>query len=72
MFSDVVMPGGTNGWELVDRATAARPDLKVLLTSGYALETLGARGLLPAGTAFLNKPYRKTDLAKRLRGVLER
>jgi CheY-like chemotaxis protein len=72
MFSDVVMPGGMNGWELVERATAARPDLKVLLTSGYALETLGARGRLPAGTSFLNKPYRKSELAKRLREVLDR
>jgi PAS domain S-box-containing protein len=72
MFSDIVMPGGMNGWELVERAMAVRPDLKVLLTSGYALETLAGRGRLPAGTAFLNKPYRKSVLGRRLREVLDR
>lgn len=35
LFSDVVMPGGINGFELADQAVAQRPDLKVLLTSGY-------------------------------------
>ena len=41
----------------------------MLLTSGYALETLAASGRLPAGVAILNKPYRKADLARRLREV---
>jgi PAS domain S-box-containing protein len=70
LFTDVVMPGGINGWELAERAMKARPDLHVLLTSGYALETLAASGRLPAGMAILNKPYRKADLARRLREVL--
>jgi hypothetical protein len=35
------------------------PSLHVLLTSGYVLETLAARGRLPMGMAILNKPYRK-------------
>jgi nitrogen-specific signal transduction histidine kinase len=72
MFSDIVMPGGMNGLELLEKARTLRPDLKVLLTSGYALETLGARGRLPPGTSFLNKPYRKGDLGRRLREVLDR
>jgi len=42
----------------------------VLLTSGYALETLAARGKLPADVVILNKPYRKGDLARRLREVM--
>jgi hypothetical protein len=48
----------------------ARPDLHVLLTSGYGLETLSAIGRLPAGVAILNKRYRKADLARRLRQTL--
>jgi PleD family two-component response regulator len=36
-FTDIVMPGGINGWELADLARKARPKLRVLLTSGYAL-----------------------------------
>jgi PAS domain S-box-containing protein len=69
LFTDIVMPGGISGWELAERAVKARPDLHVLLTSGYALETLAASGRLPAGVAILNKPYRKADLARRLREV---
>jgi hypothetical protein len=42
----------------------------VLLTSGYALETLAERGRLPAGAIILNKPYRKAELAKRLREAM--
>ena len=35
MFSDVVMPGGMNGAQLAVEARKLRPDLKILLTSGY-------------------------------------
>ena len=70
LFTDVVMPGGINGWELAERARQIRPGLKVLLTSGYALETLAERGRLPQGAVILNKPYRKAELAKRLREAL--
>jgi CheY-like chemotaxis protein len=70
LFTDVVMPGGMNGWELAERARERRPGLKVLLTSGYALETLAERGRLPKGAVILNKPYRKAELAKRLREAL--
>ncbi len=42
LFTDIVMPGGISGWELAERAQRANPDLQVLLTSGYALETLAA------------------------------
>ncbi|KAA0071623.1 hypothetical protein CIW50_25705 [Tardiphaga sp. P9-11] len=49
----------------------ARPDLRVLLTSGYALETLTAHGRLRDGSVILAKPYRKAELAGRLREVLK-
>jgi hypothetical protein len=47
-----------------------RPGLPVLLTSGYALETLAKHGQLRAGAVVLTKPYRTTDLALRLREVV--
>src|SRR6185295_14368832 len=46
LFTDIVMPGGISGWELVERAQRIRPGLKVLMTSGYAVETLADRGRL--------------------------
>ena len=35
LFSDVITPGSFDGVELARRAVAQRPDLKVLLTTGY-------------------------------------
>jgi PAS domain S-box-containing protein len=70
LFTDIVMPGGINGWDLAERARLLRPGLRVLLTSGYALETLAERGRLPEGALILNKPYRKAELARRLREAL--
>jgi CheY-like chemotaxis protein len=70
LFSDIVMPGGTNGWELAELARQIRPGLPVLLTSGYALETLVKQGRLQQGAVVLTKPYRKEALALRLREIL--
>ncbi len=71
LFTDVVMPGGMSGLELAERARAARPGLKVLLTSGYALETLTARGRMPDRAVLLNKPYRKAALARAVHEAME-
>jgi len=70
LFSDVVMPGGMNGFELAQRATEQRPDLKILLTSGYTARTIANNGLARFSAHLLSKPYRKDDLAQRIRLVL--
>lgn len=67
LFADIVMPGGMSGWELADQARRIRPDLPVLFTSGYALETLVEQGRAQAQAVVLTKPYRKAELAQRLR-----
>ena len=67
LFTDIVMPGGMSGWELADQARRIRPDLPVLFTSGYALETLVEQGRAHAQAVVLTKPYRKAELAQRLR-----
>ncbi|WP_321472567.1 PAS domain S-box protein [uncultured Paludibaculum sp.] len=71
LFSDVVMPGGISGWELAERAQDIKPSLRVLLTSGYPLETMNTRVPLSGRWAILNKPYRKSDLGRRLNQILE-
>lgn len=70
LFTDVVMPGGVNGWELAGLARKDRPELRVLLTSGYALETLAANGHVRQGALILEKPYRKSELARLVREAL--
>ena len=68
LFSDVVMPRGMNGEELAREAIRRRPELKVLLTSGYPPAELRERQALGVFRV-LQKPYRVEDL---LRSISER
>jgi PAS domain S-box-containing protein len=70
IFTDVVMPGGMNGDELAEAALTAKPDLKVLFTSGYAEPAVARQGLR-AG-AWLKKPYTAAELAEKIREILSR
>ncbi len=73
LFSDVVMPGGMNGVQLAAEAARLRPGLRVLLTSGYTGQALaGAHGTTAADLPVLPKPYRREELAERLRLALQR
>jgi PAS domain S-box-containing protein len=71
LFTDIVMPAGMSGTDLAHQASRLRPDLKVLLSSGYAREANqwpSARVEFP----FIAKPYRPTTLGKKLEEVLAR
>jgi CheY-like chemotaxis protein len=71
LVSDVVMPGGMNGVELAKRAEQLRPGIKILLSSGYAGETLEESLSHGRDWPFLRKPYLASELAEaleRLRG----
>jgi len=70
LFSDVVMPGGISGYELAERATVNRPDLKVLLTSGYTEKAVAQNGQARFNAHLLGKPYAQSELAQRLRMLL--
>lgn len=70
LFSDVVMPG-MGGFELAEAAVALRPDLRILLTSGFAKGTIDGRTRRRRSPALLSKPYRTVDLAAKLRDVLD-
>ncbi len=69
MFSDVVMPGGMNGAQLASEARRRRPALKVLLTSGY-VDTRTAQKPIADDLVVLVKPYRRDELAQKIRLVL--
>jgi CheY-like chemotaxis protein len=71
LFTDVIMPGGMSGLELAQKALALRPDLKVLFTSGYAETAIEGDPTVGLVGNLLSKPYRKEDLARKLREVLE-
>jgi two-component system NtrC family sensor kinase len=68
LFTDMVMPGGMNGLQLSTEARRLRPDIKVLLTSGYT----GLSGSdLPNDIPLLHKPYDRHQLSVQLEAVLE-
>jgi signal transduction histidine kinase len=64
LFSDVVMPGSLNGFGLASLAEKLRPNLKIVLTSGFPSDALGSHEKHTAKYVLLGKPYRKTQLAK--------
>jgi CheY-like chemotaxis protein len=70
LFTDIVMPGGMTGVELARHATELRPGLKILFTSGFAEGALQGDQDRLDGRNFLSKPYRKQDLARRIREIL--
>jgi signal transduction histidine kinase/CheY-like chemotaxis protein len=71
LFTDVVMPGGLFGPELAREAARLRPDLRILMTSGYSEHPVEALDGLGREVQILNKPYRRHDLAMMLRSVLK-
>jgi len=72
VFSDIVMPGEMSGFDLARRILSAKPQVKVLLTSGYNSgdrrrddeDTL-------AGVVTLDKPYTLARLARSVRACLD-
>src|ERR1700737_887267 len=69
LFSDIVMPGGVNGAQLAVEARRLRPDIKVLLTSGYTAAALSNEHGLPKELQIWSKPYRRDELAAQLRVI---
>ncbi len=71
LFTDVMMPGGMNGYELMREAKQRYPALEVVLTSGYASRSVLN---LPTGEnlpEIINKPFRMRELAQKLRQILD-
>jgi CheY-like chemotaxis protein len=69
LLSDVVMPG-VNGRELAARAVALRPEIEVLLMSGYIDEAVLRNGASGGDLPILPKPFKPGALATRVREAL--
>ncbi len=73
MFSDVVMPGGMNGFDLAQAAISMKPELKVVHTSGYPKGAMVHQDEPRFKEGFIiMKPYRREDLQKIIKDALER
>ncbi|TVR51833.1 MAG: PAS domain S-box protein [Gemmatimonadales bacterium] len=71
LFTDVVMPGTLDGKALSRHAERINPRIAVLFTSGFSGDVLRPELDLGPGRSLLSKPYRKADLARAIRKVLE-
>ena len=72
MFSDVVMPGGLNGFDLAQAARGIRPGLKIVHTSGYPKGAMVHQEEPRFREGFIiMKPYRREELHKIIKDALE-
>jgi PAS domain S-box-containing protein len=69
LFTDVIMPGGMNGLELIDRVRKLRPGLPALVTTGY-MDDLPDRGR-STDLKILAKPYRHETLLEQVQMTLK-
>ena len=70
VLTDVVMPG-MNGRDLVTKVLSLYPHLERLFTSGYTSDVIAHHGVLDEGVQFLNMPYSVSELAAKVREVLD-
>jgi len=70
LLSDIVMPG-MGGRELADRLRAVKPGLRVLFMSGYVDDPVILKAVQDAAVPFLEKPFTRETLAKKVRDALD-
>jgi YesN/AraC family two-component response regulator len=71
LLTDIVMPGQMDGRDLLRAAVARRPSIRTLLTSGFPDARLGGPASQTPGSRLLSKPYRKEELRRTVREVLD-
>jgi PAS domain S-box-containing protein len=70
LFTDIVMPGGTSGYELARTVLSRWPAIKIVLTSGFPENKINGDPNAPS-LRLLSKPYRRDDLGRLIREVLD-
>ncbi|MEN3974894.1 ATP-binding protein [Emcibacter sp. SYSU 3D8] len=71
LFTDIVLPGGMNGRDIAVEVVRRVPGTKVLYSSGYTDNAIVHHGRLDDGVNLLNKPFRKAEMAQKVRTVLD-
>ena len=72
LISDVIMPGGINGFELAERATGDYPGLKIIIASGYTENIQAGEKYEKFSNCLLEKPYSHVELAQKVRKIFDR
>jgi PAS domain S-box-containing protein len=71
LFTDIIMPGGMTGRTLAQEMQKRRRGLRVLYCSGYTANAISHQGRSDENTLLLQKPYKRRDLARMVREVLD-
>ncbi|WPZ35873.1 PAS domain S-box protein [Thalassobaculum sp. OXR-137] len=71
LFTDVIMPGGIDGFALAKRARQMRPELEICLASGFTGASINTRVNSEEEYLLLKKPYTNADLATTVRRLLD-
>lgn len=76
LFTDVIMPGELDGYQLAIAAQKERPSLKVLLTSGFtkrkeATQSKDSAKYAELSSTLVSKPYTQGELARSIRNMLD-
>jgi two-component system, cell cycle sensor histidine kinase and response regulator CckA len=70
LLTDVVMPG-ISGRVLADQLKQKRPEVRVVFMSGYTGQRVGEKEILEPGSHFLQKPFTRDSLARKIREALD-
>ena len=70
ILSDVLMPD-MSGPETVERLISEHPNAKVIYMSGHTENAIVHHGILDHGVYFLQKPFRREALLRKVREVVE-
>ncbi len=70
LMTDVVLPGGMAGDQLAEKIKELKPSVGVLYMSGYSESAILHHGKLDAGVHLLQKPFRKSELARKVNEAL--
>jgi len=71
VLSDVIMPEGMNGRQLVEELWTRKPGLKAILVSGYSADILEESWAQDHGVRFLQKPFPLPVLIQAVRDSLD-
>jgi len=71
LLTDVVLPGDQNGPDVAAAARDGFPEIRTVFMSGYTENAIIHHGRLDEGVLLLQKPFRKTELAQKIRQALE-
>ena len=70
LATDLVMPG-LNGRSLYEQVQALQPGIRVLFLSGYPAGTISLKSLSHTGMGYLQKPFSRNELLRKVRDVLD-